>query len=341
MSYLRGALLSVSICCVVGCSFFEIDTKEGKVIADTIEAMGVHEFDKDTHLDWRISKISADSKMAGPHSDSWIASFNHVGINTGNSTCLLDGINIKGLTVATHTLRQSKYEEPRGGSINIDFNLLACWILSMYESVDDVIQGLQTIRVTNTGGLPRESFFQWAVVDKIKSILVTYEEGKLLIVNNNLGVMTNDPQYSWHEANVKSKKDVEWPADYSPASRFIKMHRMKKLAVEKVPPQNIIEGLSLVTAILNAIHIPKGTVANSPSATASNGKEFTQYVSIKLPSSLQYLYRTYENQQWRSVDLVRLNFTPGESFSRTLYGDGDGIRDVTNNLQHELDFELP
>jgi len=51
-----------------------------------------------------------------------------------------------------------------------------------------------------------------------------------------------------------------------------------------------------VTAVLNQVTIPLGTVASSSSA---DKPEFTQYCVIKVPSEKTFMFRSYDNMQWK------------------------------------------
>ena len=72
------------------------------------------------------------------------------------------------------------------------------------------------------------------------------------------------------------------------------------------PPKDLSEGLVLTQGLINTVHIPYGAVAGPWEAGLM---EFTNWAVMKAPKSKLLYYRTYENMQWRLIDLTRLDFS--------------------------------
>lgn len=68
------------------------------------------------------------------------------------------------------------------------------YLLGNFDNVIDIRNNLlNNITVTNF------SMLHWAIADSEgNSIVVEYINGSLNIHNNDVGVLTNDPDYIWH-----------------------------------------------------------------------------------------------------------------------------------------------
>ena len=122
------------------------------------------------------------------------------------------------------------------------------------------------------------------------------------------------------------------PGDLSPPSRFIRLFYARQFAVLNAPPHSLNESLSLTSAILNGMMIPKGAVA---SATTSEPLEFTQYSVLKVPGARQFYFKDYDNTRWRLVRLEALDFSPAatKGAEHVSLADGTlGVEDVTGHL---------
>jgi len=137
------------------------------------------------------------------------------------------------------------------------------------------------------------------------------------------------------------------PGDYSPSSRFVRTFFLRQLALTNEPPKDLVEALSIATVLLDNVRVIPGT------ATAKNDDgtfalvqrllrtvepsmtkyDYTQIDAIKLPKSKTFLFRTYENSQWRALRLGRLDLTAGATPKELLMFDGEpGVLDVTGAL---------
>ena len=96
------------------------------------------------------------------------------------------------------------------------------------------------------------------------------------------------------------------PGGYTPPDRFVKSFLLKQLSIHHKPPKDLSEGLVLTQGLINTVHIPYGAVAGPWEAGLM---EFTNWAVMKAPKSKLLYYRTYENMQWRLIDLTRLDFS--------------------------------
>eukprot|EP00656_Telonema_subtile_P046205 TRINITY_DN5256_c0_g1_i5.p1 TRINITY_DN5256_c0_g1~~TRINITY_DN5256_c0_g1_i5.p1 ORF type:complete len:155 (-),score=31.66 TRINITY_DN5256_c0_g1_i5:25-489(-) len=95
------------------------------------------------------------------------------------------------------------------------------------------------------------------------------------------------------------------PGDLSPPSRFIRAFYMKEYSLIANPPKNVSDSIIIATGILNAMHINKGLNARA----SGEEWEFTQFATLKVPAQRKFYFRTYENMQWRMLDLSTLDLS--------------------------------
>merc|ERR1712151_837141 len=126
-------------------------------------------------------------------------------------TVVTDGMNEKGLTIATQSLYRSEYPMWDEQSLNPNKTLvwtlrLAGWLLGNFANVTEVEQAIQaTDVVVSNLGLPREAGFHWSIADaQGNSIVLEFQQGEPKIYRNTVGVMTNDPFFPWQVENLNS-----------------------------------------------------------------------------------------------------------------------------------------
>jgi choloylglycine hydrolase len=93
---------------------------------------------------------------------------------------------------------------------------------------------------------------------------------------------------------------VGLPGDYTPPSRFV---RMVALVTSALPVTGPDAGLSLAMTIINNVDIAKGTIRE-----LNMGKEpfydTTNWTVIADIGRGRYYFRTYDNKDWRYVDVA-------------------------------------
>jgi choloylglycine hydrolase len=128
-----------------------------------------------------------------------------------NYTIATDGMNEKGLTVATQSLYRSQYPmwDGQKNDKTLVWSLkLAGWILGSFPNVSEVVKRFNAsdcdVVVSNLDMLP-EFGFHWAIADAHgQSIVLQFQEGKPRIYRNTVGVLTNDPWFPWQVENLNS-----------------------------------------------------------------------------------------------------------------------------------------
>ena len=116
------------------------------------------------------------------------------------------------------------------------------------------------------------------------------------------------------------------PGGYTPPDRFVKMFLLKQTAIAHAAPKTVDEGIALATGLINTVHIPRGAVAGAGLL------EYTNWAVLKVPGAHGgplFFYRTYENMQWKKLDLGKLDFTGTTVYAPIpLYEAGMGVREV-------------
>lgn len=254
-----------------------------------------------------------------------------------NQLAAFDGINTQGLTMTVNAfLAQSKFVDSPSKSNVLDSDGLGQWILSQFATVDEVKNFLpkQAIWFEPTILMGLKFPFHIAVFDRSgKGIVIEYVNGKLMINDNPVGVMTNGPEFSWHLTNLDNYTTLsnvgngisKWngevlhqvdiggntlglPSDDSSSGRFVRAAFYTNYAV-KPSPDNAV---AVLGKIMNKFDRIKGvTSTNSASTEAlSNAKspqtfpsEWTVFTTLRDLNHNVYYIRTENNLNYTQFNL--------------------------------------
>ncbi|MFA6118500.1 MAG: choloylglycine hydrolase family protein [Parachlamydiales bacterium] len=258
---------------------------------------------------------------------SWTSKYAYIGITILNSELLVDGMNEKGLSMDALWFADSKYP----ANITKNENTLALedisnWILGSFANVDEVKEGLKKVNfwvhyINQAQNVPKMHF---AFHDKAgKSIALEFIDGKMEVIDNPVGVLTNSPKLDWQMKNLGNyihlsayNRDavqvngtiitpdeqgtglLGMPGDWTSPSRFVKIAYIKSFAK---PAKNALENTNLAFHILNVVDIPYGLIRP---AKDRKDLEYTQWISVKDLSNLKLFYRTYNDMNVYSIDFL-------------------------------------
>merc|ERR1712151_1216985 len=203
------------------------------------------------------SDLGADSHATLQY--GFVAFENQFGLFTQNNhevqvnyTIATDGMNEKGLTIATQSLYRSEYPIWDEQSLNLNKTLvwtprLAGWPLGSFENVTEVEHAMQaTDVVVSNLGLPRELGFHWSIADaQGNSIVLEFQHGKPKIYRNTVGVMTNDPFFPWQVENLNSYSFLQPDLKESTSIPGISVDVGQILDGQSVVPFNMGHGFNL------------------------------------------------------------------------------------------------
>ncbi|MGE4538221.1 MAG: linear amide C-N hydrolase [Desulfovibrio sp.] len=272
-----------------------------------------------------------DGKLGGL---KWKARHGFVGMGSFGKPMVIDGINDAGLVAGGLLFPgyagYQPYKAGRAGHTIAQFDVIN-WILSQCATVADVRAGLKDIVVAQgpdnpygvtVGPLP----LHYTVHDASgASIVIEYQNGQCHIYDNPLGVLTNSPDFPWMRiylgnfvnlSAVNAKPiDVNGfkvdptgqgsgmlglPGDFTPPNRFLRMVALTQAAK---PVTGADAGLALVMTIIGNVDIPYGAVRDNDPQGAEY--DMTQWASAADVSHGRYYYRTYNNKNWRYVDVKK------------------------------------
>lgn len=247
---------------------------------------------------------------------------------------LLDGVNEKGLAVGTFYFPvfagyavMTPENQARGLS-PADFSN---WLVTQFATVEEVKAALSQVAIVPTvlkewGDVPPP--FHYIVYDRTgKSLVIEPLNGQLVTYDNPLGVMTNSPTFDWHMTNLRNFINltpfnaeplkvegielaplgqgsgmVGMPGDFTPPSRFV---QAAIFSITAIPSTRAQEGIFQAFHILNQFDIPVGVAR-----AKENGVVYTDYTMITCvrdPQTLQFYFKTYDDQNIRMVDLKKFD----------------------------------
>lgn len=240
-----------------------------------------------------------------------------------------DAMNEKGLCMAGLLFAgNAAYQPPQGGADNVASFEMIPWILMECATVEEAKEKLSVIRVTDTAfneELPSTPL-HWLIADKNESIVVEPLENGVNLYENPVGVLTNNPPFSYHllhlteflQVNSVSPKNnlyscyalqpysrgmggIGLPGDYSSASRFVRAVFVKgHVDAGKTREEDVLQFFH----ILRTVEVPRGCVV------LDNGcKVLSVYTSCCEAENGIYRYAAYDTGKITVVDMHRETLT--------------------------------
>jgi len=161
--------------------------------------------------------------------------------------------------------------------------------------------------------------------------VLEFENGQLHIYDDQLGVLTNAPNFPWHMTNLRqyvgmnnsdptggvldSLKLVPTghgagmfgvPGDITPPSRFVRLAIVVKCA-EQQP--NVEKNLNLAQHIVNSFDISRGLVVEKAADGKITAAETTEFATFKDLTNRVMYQRTYDNLDVTKIDLKKVDFS--------------------------------
>ena len=259
----------------------------------------------------------------------YTAFYGYVGL--ASEDYVIEGLNEAGLSAGLFYFPKvgsyPKYD-PKLKDITISDTEFVAWMLGSFETVDDVIAALSTVRVAATDS--RAQNLHWRVADKYgRQIVIEYIDGIATVNENKLGVLTNSPAYDWHITNLNNYINLEpgtldahafgdinmspighgsgmlgVPGDMTPPSRFVRVAFYQTSAPIL---QNAEEAVTQAFTILEAMTIPIG-IQFSDKTKIPNIPSATQWTSVTDMTNDRLYYTTMYNPIIRKFDLKEIDF---------------------------------
>lgn len=275
----------------------------------------------------------------GQNGKTWEGKYGFVAIDAFELDAFGDGFNEKGLAVGVFGFfgftSYEKYDKTKA-SVAMSANEVTSYLLGNFKTVEEVEEGLNKIRVVsiqgNPDGMP-DFPGHWMVTDRSgRSIVIQYLDGKPTIFENPLGVITNQPEFSWHMTNLRNYLNLSasslpaknigdlnfaplgagsgmigLPGDFTPPSRFVRAVTFTQTAR---PTGNSKETIYEVFRILDNFNLPASMAEGSDlGPTSDDSRSATVYTSaFDLNNGILY-YHTQHNRRMRRLSMKNIDFS--------------------------------
>ena len=243
-----------------------------------------------------------------------------VGITALGVPLYFDCANDAGLAVAGLNFPQSaRYAaDSVDGSVNVAAYEFPYWVARNFGSVAEAraaLTGVTVVAKAVSDKLPVANL-HWIVADATGAIVVECMEDGLRVWEDDVDVLTNEPNFGWHRQNLRNyltltdadPAPASWggaelrafgsgeglrgvPGDYSGPSRFVKVAFVNA----HYPAQTGEKGnVTRLFRTLGSVAVPEGCAR-----MADGSYEKTLYTSGFSAATRSYYYATYDDPQIR------------------------------------------
>lgn len=260
---------------------------------------------------------------------------------------VVEGINDKGMSFSLLAFASTEgphdmLEKTKAVLAAID---LGAWSLSNFQNVAEVKDALHKQPVQVTALLPfhvMKTPFHYTLHDTTgASIVIEFANGKQSVIDNPLGVMTNGPEFQWHQTNLNNytflnNKDqskltingvqlqqpdsgiatVALPASNTSVGRFVRAVYYSHFAEKVATPT---QALFTLSHLMNNFDRPRGItiderakepLANAAAPSVSGNplyiSEYTSWTALSDLTQRKLYLRTYESLSYVDFDLAQL-----------------------------------
>ena len=233
-----------------------------------------------------------------------------------------DATNEKGLSMAGLNFPDSAYYKPEANNLtNLTPFEFIPWVLGQFETVAEVREAIDDINLVNISFSEEYplSPLHWIISDRNESITVESVKEGVMIYENPVGVLTNNPTFDIQLFNLNNYSHLSTrppenhfsdvlefdqysrgmgaiglPGDLSSMSRFV------KATFTKI---NSVSGESESGAISQFFHVLGSIVQQCGCVEVGDKYEITIYSSCCNTDIGIYYYKTYENSQISGIDM--------------------------------------
>lgn len=235
-----------------------------------------------------------------------------------------EATNEKGLSMAGLNFPGNAYYfEMDETKLNITSFELIPYFLGQYQSIAEMREDLERLKITNVSfakGVPA-SPLHWMVSDDKECIVVEQMKDGLKVWDNPIGVLTNNPPFSFHLENMNNYMDLSprnfenrfsskldlkpygvgmgamgMPGDTSPTSRFIRAAFNK---LNSVCDEDELSSVTQFFHVLDSVAMVEGATI-----TMEGKCDITTYSCCINMNKGIYYYKTYSNNQ---ITAIRMN----------------------------------
>ncbi len=254
-----------------------------------------------------------------------------------------DAVNEFGLAAAGLNFPMStEYHSPISGKQNIASFEFIPWVLTKCKTATDAVDLLQNTNITTdsfSSDLPVTPL-HWMISDKERSITVEAISCGLQIYENPFGVLTNEPQFTYHTLHLsdfmqltscppknqlspstvfshysRGMGAIGLPGDFSSSSRFVRAFFAKENSVQA---NSDYKEISRFFHIMDVVSIPSGCVKTE------EGKNVrTIYTSCADTDAGIYYYTTYKCRRICAVKFGGHNLNSTALYAVLIDGEED------------------
>lgn len=258
---------------------------------------------------------------------SWTNQYAYMGMVVNPANALVDGFNEKGLSVGGLWLPGTQYpEDPTNVPPEkvLFFADLGSWLLGNFSTTEEAKRALSNIYIY-ASYVPGFSYIppiHLAIHDATgKNAVVEFIEGKVRILDNPIGVLTNAPEFQWHVTNLRNYISLSAfnagtvnlegtvlepmsggsgllgiPGDWTSPSRFVRAATLKRAIIT---PRDSRAAVLAAIHLLNTVDISYGIIRSINDINF----DFTQWVIVKDLTNKNLYYRTYGDQNIYKLNL--------------------------------------
>lgn len=251
--------------------------------------LSVRTMDLGLMKNWTITAWPANRKFFNLNVMDWDPKYSTVGISAnwfgddrwGAPSFFGDSLNEHGLSCSLLTLVDTQYESRDDSKINVFAGVLCHWATQMFQNVAEVNEMLPKVAIWGPDALAQHFVLRDATGASLVIECVGGAKQVYLDLNDGVsgfGIMTNEPQFSYHLENVKhyewkrtlARQAVAIPGNYYPEERFLRIHMIKQGMQSFMESTTDIQtAISLAVQVMNTVTVPMGEQYGTDSGESS------------------------------------------------------------------------
>lgn len=368
MSYFRTWMLSVLCFVSIGllvppsisaCTGVKLVGADGTVVFGRTQEWG--KFDLKPRLAVYPRQTGFQAVLTGGTKGiAWKSKYGFAGVlllnrvvNTGMNEAGLAG----GMFYHKGFAEYGKYD-PTRSSVSMAPSDLLAYILSNFATVDEVKKGLKAIRVVPVVDPALKAPFPlhgMITEPGGRSVVIEFKDGRPVIFDNPVGVITNNPRFDWQLTNLRNYgylsntpfAETQWgdlditplaggsgmlglPGDFTSPSRFVRAAAFVQTARSTKGGEDTVQE---TFRILDSFNL-SATQSEGSSGATTDLPAGTQYTILNETKNTIIYYHTMYNRRVRKVDLSTIDFSPGKPRTMPLDQEREqDIKEVTGLLR--------